>query len=144
MSNLIKLLEKEDLNKGFPTKKDITEYANIFADKIIDSGYHNPEEIYSQSKRLKTALDILEKRFKKSLPDENFESFGMRGEFRQGGDDPQYNDDEVYKHLEKDLKDRKELLKTALKSDKTIFDAYGNEVTKVSTKPRKSFLAVKF
>jgi predicted ABC-type ATPase len=60
----------------------------------------------------------------------------------QGGFSINYEDDIVYQEFKKQLKEREELLKIAQKS--TIFDAYGNEVPKVSTTPRKSSITIKF
>ena len=79
---------------------------------------------------------------KGKLPQESFEAFGIKGTYRSGGDTINYSEDEVWSVLKKDLDDRTELLKLAQKQD--IIDAYGNEVPKVSTTPRKSSLAISF
>lgn len=78
----------------------------------------------------------------KSLPQENFEAFGLKGTYRSGGETLNYAEDEVYVQLKADLDARVELLKLAQKQ--TIIDAYGNEVPKVSTTPRKDSLAITY
>ena len=79
---------------------------------------------------------------KNSIPQENFESFGVKGTYRSGGETINYSEDEIYNQLKADLDARVELLKLAQKQD--VFDAYGNEVPKVGTTPRKSSLAITF
>jgi hypothetical protein len=59
-----------------------------------------------------------------------------------GGQTINFDEDEVYRELKKDLKEREELLKIAQKS--VIFDAYGNEVPKVGTTSRKNSITIKF
>src|SRR5690554_2382083 len=127
-----------------PTKKEIKLTSNKFAKRLLDSGEYNREELYAQALRLKEAISEIEKVLKDNLPQENFEAFGLKGTYRSGGDIPQFEEDEVYANLKKDLDSRKELLKAALKQDDAFFDAYGNEVPKVSTKPRKSSLSISF
>jgi len=53
-----------------------------------------------------------------------------------------YSDDPIYQQLKADLDARAELLKLAQKQD--LIDAYGNDVPKVSTTPRKSSITIKF
>jgi len=60
----------------------------------------------------------------------------------QGGVSINYDEDIVYQEFKKQLKEREELLKLAQRID--VFDAYGNEVPKVSTTPRKSSITIKF
>lgn len=137
--------EREVMTDHFlPTKKEIQFSAKEFASELIESGNHNPQELLAQALRLKEALTVIESEIRNSLPQEDFEAFGLTGKYVQGGNIPQYEEDEVYATLKKDLKDREELLKTALKQKDPFFDAYGNEVPKVSTKPRKSSLTIKF
>lgn len=137
--------EQEIATENFlPTKREIQTSSKQFAQKLIDEGYHNPQELLAQALRLKEALTVIEAEIRKSLPQEDFEAFGLKGKYVQGGNIPQYEEDEVYATLKKDLKDRQELLKMALNQKDAFFDAYGNEVPKVSVKPRKSSLTIKF
>lgn len=137
--------EQEVATSNFlPTKKELQKSSEQFAKNIIDNGEHNIKEVYAQALRLKESLSTIEATLKKELGDENFEDFGLVGTFRSGGDAINYNEDDIVKNLEKQLKDRKELLKVALKSNDTIYDSHGVEVPKVSTTPRKSSLAISF
>lgn len=135
--------EQEVATSNFlPTKKELAKSSKDFAEQLIDSGNYSTEELYAQALRLKEALSVIEGTLKGKLPQENFEAFGIKGTYRSGGDTINYSEDEVWTQLKKDLDDRTELLKLAQKQD--IIDAYGNEVPKVSTTPRKSSLAISF
>lgn len=135
--------EQEVATSNFlPTKKELAKSSKDFAEQLIDSGNYSTEELYAQALRLKEALSVIEETLKGKLPQENFEAFGIKGTYRSGGDSVNYSEDEVWTQLKKDLDDRTELLKLAQKQD--IIDAYGNEVPKVSTTPRKSSLAISF
>lgn len=137
--------EQEIATDNFlPTKKELQTSFKQFAKKLIDEGNHNPQELLAQALRLKEALTVIESEIRNSLPQEDFEAFGLKGTYRAGGNIPQYDEDEVYATLKKDLKDREELLKMALSQKDAFFDAYGNEVPKVSVKPRKSSLTIKY
>lgn len=135
--------EQEILTDNFlPTKKEIQTSSREFALKIIEKGEQNIFEVYAQSLRLKEALTVIEKELKSKLPQEKFESFGLKALFRSGGDTVNYKEDEIYNTLKSDLDARVELLKLAQKQD--VLDTYGNEVPKVSVTPRKSSLAISF
>jgi hypothetical protein len=135
--------EQEVATSNFlPTKKELAKSSKDFAEQLIDSGNYSTEELYAKALRLKEAASAIEKTLKGKLPQENFEAFGIKGTYRSGGDTLNYSEDEVWSVLKKDLDDRTELLKLAQKQD--VIDAYGNEVPKVSTTPRKSSLAISF
>lgn len=137
--------EEEVATSNFlPTKKELHKSSTDFANQLIESGDHNIEEVYSQAIRLKEALNVVESVLNKNLPQENFESFGIKGTYRSGGDSINYSDDEVYMDLKKQLKDREELLKTAIKTKSDFYDSDGVLVPVVSTTPRKSSLAISF
>ncbi|WP_372938661.1 hypothetical protein [Seonamhaeicola sp.] len=125
-----------------PTKKEIQQTSKTFAQKLIEEGELNLYEVYAQSVRLKEAITVIESELIDKLPNEAFESFGIKAVYRSGGDTINYSEDEVYQALKKDLDNRTELLKLAQKQE--VIDMYGNEVPKVSTTPRKSSLAVSF
>ncbi len=93
---------------------------------------------------MQEALDTINEELLKVIPQENFESFGLKGTFRSGGDTTNFKECEIWSDIFKDLKEREELLKLALKSDKEIYDESGVLVPKVSTTPRKSSLAISF
>lgn len=135
--------EKEIATSNFlPTKKEIISTCENFAKKLVDDGEYNTQELHAQAIRSKEAFTAIESTLRKYLPDENFEGYGIKGTFRNGGDAINYDEDEVYRALKKDLEDRVELLKLAQKQ--LVIDAYGNDVPKVSTTPKKSSLAISF
>jgi hypothetical protein len=135
--------EQEIQTSNFlPTKKEIQLSSQNFIKEILDAGEIDKYELLAQAKRMGEALDIINTELLKVLPQENFEAFGLKGTFRSGGDTINYAEDAIYATFKKDLDDRAELLKLALKQP--VIDAYGNDVPKVSTTPRKSSLAISF
>jgi len=135
--------EQEVQTSNFlPTKKEIQLSSQSFIKEILDAGEIDKFELLAQAKRMGEALDIINAELLKVLPQENFEAYGLKGTFRSGGDTINYAEDRIYAIIKKELDDRAELLKLALKQD--MFDAYGNDVPKVSTTPRKSSLAISF
>lgn len=127
-----------------PTKKDIQQSSKQFANDLVESGEYDIKEVYSQSIRLKEALNVIEKELKNSLPEENFNAFGLKAIYRNGGDTINFEDDEVYRELKYKLKSREELLRAALKTNEVFYDSEGVEVPKVSKTPRKSGLSISF
>ena len=140
--DLFLMMREEEISTSnfLPTKKEIQLSSKKFAEKLIENG--NPEELLAQALRLAESLNIISEVIKKSLPNENFQAFGLKGTFRSGGDTINYSEDEIYVTLKADLENRVELLKLATKQP--VIDAYGNDVPKVSTTPRKSSLAISF
>lgn len=137
--------EQEVVTNNFlPTKKELQKSSKEFAKNIVDSGEHNLQEIYATALRLKESLTAIESELKNALGEESFEAFGLKASFRNGGDTVNYSDDEMISDLENQIKERKELLKTALKSTKEIYDDNGVLVPKVTTTPRKSSLSISF
>ena len=135
--------EQEILTSNFlPNKKEIQFLAKTFITNLLDGGKVDKYELLAQEKRMGEALEVINTELLKVLPQENFESYGLKGTFRSGGDTINYAEDEVYATIKKDLDARTEQLKMAQKQD--TFDAYGNQVPKVSTTPRKSSLAISF
>lgn len=144
--DLFMMMRQEELHTDnfLPTKKEIQKSSEEFSEKIIDSGEYNLQELLAQAIRYKEAITIVEKKIRDSIPQEDFEAFGLKAKYTDGGNIPQFEEDEVYATLKKDLKSREELLKMALSQKDAFFDAYGNEVPKVSVKPRKSSLRITF
>lgn len=137
--------EEEVATSNFlPTKKELAASSKKFAEKLIEDGFFNTTELYSQAVRLKESLNVIEGVLKKNLPEENFEAFGLTGTYRSGGDAINYKEDEVYADLKAKLDSRAELLKTAVKTKEEFYDNEGFLVPVVSTTPRKSSLAISF
>lgn len=137
--------EQEVQTQNFlPNKKEIQFSSKKFITDLLESGEVNKYELLSQAKRMSEALDTINEELLKVLPNENFEEFGLKGTFRNGGDTINYKECEIWSDIQKELKEREELLKLALKSDKEIYDESGVLVPKVSTTPRKSSLSISF
>ncbi|QHB39639.1 hypothetical protein tooticki91_gp030 [Flavobacterium phage vB_FspS_tooticki9-1] len=145
-SNLFLMLQEQSVktNNFLPTKKEIQLSAKTFVSNLLDAGTTDKMELYAQAVRINEALQIVTDELKNSIPQENFEAFGVKGTYRSGGETLNYKEDHVYAELESKLKERAELIKLATKSKDTIYDSEGVEVTKVSSAPRKSSLAITF
>ena len=145
-SNLFLMLQEQSVetNNFLPTKKEIQLSAKSFVSNLLDAGTTDKMELYAQAVRVNEALQIVTDELKNSIPQENFEAFGVKGTYRSGGETLNYKEDLVYAELEAKLKERAELIKVATKSKDTIYDSEGVEVTKVSSMQRKSSLAITF
>lgn len=141
----LQMREQEVITNNFlPTKKEIHASAKTFIKKMVDTGEDNLYERLSQIRRTKEALITMEAELLNFIPQENFESFGLKGTYRNGGSVANYEDDIVYSQIKKQLNDRKTLLDAALKTNELFFDSEGVEVPKVSKTERKSSLAISF
>ena len=145
-SNLFLMLQEQSVetNNFLPSKKEIQLSAKSFVSNLLDAGQTDKMELYAQAVRINEALQIVTDELKNSIPQENFEAFGIKGTYRSGGETLNYKEDLVYAELEQKLKERAELIKVATKSKDTIYDSEGWEVTKVSSTQRKSSLAISF
>jgi hypothetical protein len=143
---LFELMAQQELNTNnfLPSKKELQLSAKKFTTDLLDAGEVDKMELFAQAIRLNEVLSIVTDELKSSLPSENFESFGIKGTYRNGGSTPNYSEDEKWQHLKNALTDREMLLKVAQKSNETIFDGEGCEVPKVSENIRKSSLSISF
>lgn len=144
--DLFMLMREQEIQTSnfLPNKKEIQFSAKKFITEILEAGEVDKYELIAQAKRMGEALDVINAELLKVIPQENFESFGLKGTFRSGGDTINYKECEIWSDIQKELKEREELLKLALKSDKEIYDEAGVLVPKVSTTPRKSSLSISF
>ena len=144
--DLFQLMREQEVQTSnfLPNKKEIQFSAKKFITDVLDSGEIDKYELLAQSKRLLEALETVNAEILKVIPQENFESFGLKGTFRTCGDTINYMEDEVYADLKGQLSHRESLLKIALNSDIDFYDEHGVKVPKVSTTPRKSSLAITF
>ena len=135
--------EQEVQTQNFlPNKKEIQFSATKFITDVIDGGEVDKYELLAQAKRMQEALDVITAKILDVVPQENFEAFGLKGTFRNGGETINYKDDFKWSEIKEKLSEREMLLKVALKSNSTIYDDDGIEVTRVSTSPRKDTLAI--
>jgi hypothetical protein len=143
---LFELMRKQEIETSnfLPNKKEIQFSSKKFITDLLDAGEVNNYELLAQAKRMSEALDVINEELLKVLPQENFEEFGLKGTFRNGGETINFKECEIWSDIQKELKEREELLKTALKSNKEVYDENGVLVPKVSTTPRKSSLSISF
>jgi hypothetical protein len=135
--------EQEVQTQNFlPNKKEIQFSATKFITDVIDGGEVDKYELLAQAKRMQEALDVITAKILEVVPQENFEAFGLKGTFRNGGETINYKDDFKWSEIKEKLTEREMLLKVALKSNSSIYDDDGVEVTRVSTSPRKDTLAI--
>jgi len=143
---LFELMRQQEIETQnfLPNKKEIQFSSKKFITNLLEEGNINKYELLSQAKRMSEALEVINEELLKVLPQENFEEFGLKGTFRNGGETINHKECEIWSDIQKELKEREELLKLALKSDKEIYDEAGVLVPKVSTTPRKSSLSISF
>lgn len=143
---LFELMQMQEIETTnfLPTKKELVKETTNFITDLLDSGNYNIHELLSQAKRANESLEVINSEILKRLPQENFEAFGLKGTFRNGGEKLNFSEDDIVAKLEEKLKQRKELVKTATKSDEPIYDSEGIEVTKVSSTQIKSSLSISF
>lgn len=135
--------EEEVATSNFlPSKKELELTSKNFANKILESGEIDKFEAFAQAERLTTSITNVRDVLKASLPREKQSAFGIEINPVNGRQMIQFSDDPIWQQLNKDLKDREELLKLALKQE--VLDTYGNEVPKVSVKYASDSLTVKY
>jgi hypothetical protein len=144
--DLFQLMRQQEIETQnfLPNRLEIQLSAKTFIKEVLDAGEIDKIELLAQAKRMGEALDVINAELIKVIPQENFEAFGLKGTFRSGGETINYKDCEVWSDINRELKEREDLLKSALKSHNEIYDAAGVQVPKVSTTPRKSSLAISF
>jgi hypothetical protein len=144
--DLFSLMRQQEIDTQnfLPNKKEIQFSAQTFIKDLLDAGETDKFELLAQAKRMGEALDVINAELIKVIPQENFEGYGLKGTFRSGGETINFKDCEVWSDINRELKEREDLLKLALKSQNEIYDAAGVQVPKVSTTPRKSSLAISF
>ena len=144
--NLYELMQMQEIatNNFLPSKKELELSSKTFAKNLIDAGENDKMEMFAQAERLTTAISNVRDELKASLPREKQIAFGIEINPVNGRQMIQFAEDEIYADLQKQLKEREELLKVALKSDKTIYDDQGVNVPKVGVKYASDSLQVKY
>lgn len=144
--NLLMMMQEQEIQTSnfLPTKKEIQANAKRFVNEILEAGEVDKTELFTQAVRINEALAIVTETIKKEMPLENFEAFGIKGTYRNGGETLNYKEDSIYLDIQTELKEREELLKVASKSKSEIYDESGILVPKVSSTPRKSSLSITF
>lgn len=125
------------------TKKEAVLTGKRMVDDLLEKGEVDPIIVWTNICRLKDVINTADALFRDKI--EIYEKTNVNGvEFNHtnGGETVNYAEDKIYNQLKADLDARVELLKLAQKQ--TIIDAYGNDVPKVGTTPRKSSITVKY
>lgn len=125
------------------TKKDAIKTGEALIDNVLESGEVDIMQVGANLARLKQVIDTAVEKFRNHIIDtEKVTVLGVEFSPVNGGNTVNYADDEIWQELKRCLDERTEQLKMAQKMD--TFDAYGNQVPKVSTTPRKSSITIKF
>jgi predicted DNA-binding protein YlxM (UPF0122 family) len=142
--NLYELMSMQQIAESYPTKKQVQANAIEFANHLINNGEHEKLEMFSQAVRIKETINTIYDTIKESIPAEKQIAYGIEINPVNGRQMIQFAEDEVYANLQKQLKDREELLKVALKTETPFYDNEGCEVPKVSVKYASDSLAIKY
>jgi len=125
------------------TKKDAIKTGESLIDNVLESGEVDIMQLGANLIRLEQVVGYAVAKFRNHIIDEPKQTvLGVEFNPTNGGNTINYSDDEIWQTLKNDLDARQEQLKLAQKQP--TFDAYGNEVPKVSTTPRKSSITIKF
>ena len=136
--------EEEETSNILPSKKEIELSSKNFAKNLIDNGEMDKYEAFAQAERMALAISTVRDELKSSLPREKNTFFGIEINPVNGRQMIQFAEDPIYADLQKQLKDREELLKAALKTESFFYDSDGIEVPKVSVKYATDSLQVKY
>lgn len=125
------------------TKKDAIKTGESLIDSVLESGEVDIMQLGANLARLEQVVSSAMAKFRSHIIDKEKQVvLGVEFSPVNGGNTVNYADDEIYCELKRCLDARTEQLKMAQKQD--TFDAYGNQVPKVSTSPRKSSITIKF
>jgi hypothetical protein len=129
----------EEFGQRFPnmSKREIEAYAEHQAQLLFDEGELNEFQMLSTAVRMETMASTYGKEVRKRIqevPEKNYKAFGCEFSTMNTGDRKDYSADPIYADLEKQLKERKELLDLSFKSTQPIYDNHGAEVPKVPIK----------
>lgn len=144
MKHFFELMQQQEIetNNFLPSKKELELSSKTFAKNLIDAGEINKMEAFAQAERLTTAISNVRDELKASLPREKQTAFGIEINPVNGRQMIQFSEDAIWLQLNADLKEREELLKLAQRMD--VFDAYGNDVPKVSVRYSSDSLTIKY
>lgn len=125
------------------TKKDAIKTGEAIIDNALESGEVDIMQLGANLVRLEQVVSASMTKFRSHIIDKEKQVvLGVEFSPVNAGNTVNYSDDEIWSTIKSDLDARTEQLKMAQKQD--TFDAYGNQVPKVSTTPRKSSITIKF
>jgi|TARA_R110002020_G_scaffold148076_4_gene323907 hypothetical protein len=120
------------------SKKELKLKAKEAVTSLLDAGDTDLTRSASNIARLKEVVTELDKQLRPHL--EAAEAYGVKITMKNTGDRLDYEQDDVYKSLKKELEFRKELLNMAYKTNNPIFDKDGVEIPKVGIKTHGSLV----
>ena len=125
------------------TKKDAIKTGESLIENALEAGEVDIMQLGANLARLEQVVSSAMTKFRNHIV-HNEKQVVLGVEFTpiNGGNTINYSEDEIWSAIKADLDARTEQLKMAQKQP--TFDAYGNEVPKVSTTPRKSSITIKF
>lgn len=125
------------------TKKEAVKTGEILVKGALESGTVDKMQLFANLARMNEVISSAVTTCRNEIEIlEKTTSLGVEFNPVNGGNTINYSDDEIWCELKKCLDERTEQLKMAQKQP--TFDAYGNEVPKVSVTPRKSSITIKF
>jgi hypothetical protein len=126
------------------TKKDAINAGENLIQSVLDNGEVEIMELGANLVRLQQVISSAVDKFRSHIIDnEKTKVLGVEFSPVNGGNSVNYSDDPIYCELKKDLDNRVELLKLAVKRNEE-FTVDGVYVPLVSTTPRKSSITIKF
>ena len=125
------------------TKKEAQKTGLDLAVSICDNGLVDKREALVNLSKLGEVINTAVAKLRDEIPFEKVTVLGCDFTPVNGGDLPNYKDDEVWSDLKAKLTERENLLKVALKGAE-LYDTEGLLVPKVSTNPKKSSITLKY
>jgi hypothetical protein len=127
------------------TKKEATTTGVNLVNNVRESGEVDYMHFGANLARLNEVISSALSTFRESIIDtEKVKALGVEFSPVNGGETLNYKDDPIYADIQKELKEREEILKLAYKSKNEIYDEMGVQVPKVSSISRKSSITIKF
>jgi hypothetical protein len=140
-------LREQEVANLYPatfTKKEAIKTGQNLAQNIIDGGNISKHTALANLVRLNEVISNAVGVLKDAVKDIKANEMGIEFNPTNGRQIIQYSEDPIYAEIQKQLKDREELLKVALKTDSPFYDSEGIEVPKVSVKYASDSLTVKY
>lgn len=142
------LMRESEIANLYPadfTKKEATEAGKNFIKQALESGEVNKHNLGANLARLSQVLTSALNEFKETIKDDpNRKELGVEFSTKNGYEKLNYSEDEIWSDISRELKEREDLLKSAYKSKKEIYDESGVLVPKVSATMTKSSVNIKF
>lgn len=142
--SIIQAIEKNDLSLVNGTKTELTTQAKDYVNQLMDDGFVSPNNVIADAGRLAHFFSEVLKQAKEHYDHNTTSAKGVEITERNGGSVLNYSEDWKVAELEGQLKERKELVKTASNSKEPIYDSEGIEVTKVISTHRKNSILLNF